>query len=201
MNVTLEDISTIKKKLSFEVPAATVDAEIEKAYQKVAKTAKIKGFRPGKAPRSVIEKYYGPQMEEQALGRLINDSYFKALVEHKVPAIADPEIVESSPLQKGQAFTYQAHVEVKPEIAVKDYTGIALRKEKFLADSSVVDARLEEMRMGRTSQRVVEREEAQDGDEVLIDFEGFVDGVAFAGGKAEGHRLELGSGSFIPGFE
>lgn len=201
MNVTLEDISSIKKKLSFEVPAATVDAEIEKAYQKVAKTAKIKGFRPGKAPRSVIEKYYGPQMEEQALGRLINDSYFKALVEHKVPAISDPEIVDSSALQKGQAFTYQAHVEVKPEIVVKDYTGIALQKEKFLADSSVVDARLEEMRMGRTSQRVVEREQAQDGDEVLIDFEGFVDGVAFAGGKAEGHRLELGSGSFIPGFE
>jgi len=201
MNVTLEDISSIKKKLSFEVPASTVDAEIEKAYQKIAKTAKIKGFRPGKAPRSVIEKYYAPQMEEQALGRLINDSYFKALVEHRVPAIADPEIVESSPLQKGQNFTYQAHVEIKPEVLVKDYTGLFLRKEKFEADPSVVEARLEEMRLGRTSTRIADRDVARDGDHVLIDFEGFVDGVAFPGGKAEGHLLELGSGSFIPGFE
>ena len=139
MNVTVEDLSSIKKKLSFELTAETVDAEIEKAYQKLAKTAKIKGFRPGKAPRSVVEKYYAPQMEEQVLGRLINDSYFKALVEHKVPAISDPEIVESSPLQKGQVFTYQAHVEIKPEVEVKDYTGLSLKKEKFVEDPTVVN--------------------------------------------------------------
>lgn len=201
MNVTVEDLSSIKKKLSFELTAETVDAEIEKAYQKLAKTAKIKGFRPGKAPRSVVEKYYAPQMEEQVLGRLINDSYFKALVEHKVPAISDPEIVESSPLQKGQVFTYQAHVEIKPEVEVKDYTGLSLKKEKFVEDPTVVDQRLDELAIGRTQLQVSDREEAQDGDHVVIDFEGFLDGVAFEGGKADGHVLELGSKTLIPGFE
>jgi len=201
MNVTIEDISSVKKKLSFEVAAETVDVEIEKAYQKIAKTAKIKGFRPGKAPRSVVEKYYAPQVEEQVLGRLINDSYFKALVEHRVAAISDPEIVESSPLQKGQTFTYQAHVEIKPEVEVKDYTGLSLQKEKFEADPTVVDARLDEMAAGRAQLQTVDRDTAQSGDHVTIDFEGFVDGVAFEGGKADGHELELGSGSFIPGFE
>ncbi len=201
MNVTIEDISSVKKKLSFEVAPETVDAAIEKAYQKIAKTSKIKGFRPGKAPRSVLEKHYAPQMEEQVLGRLINDSYFKALVEHRVAAIADPEIVESSPLQKGQTFTYQAHVEIKPEVEVKDYTGLTLQKEKFEEDPTVVDARLEEMAAGGAQLQDAERDAAQNGDTVIIDFEGFVDGVAFDGGKAEGHQLELGSSSFIPGFE
>lgn len=201
MTVKVENISSIKKKLTFEVPAETVNAEIEKAYQKIAKSAKIKGFRPGKAPRSVVEKHYAPQMEEQVLGRLINDSYFKALVEHRVAAITDPEIVESSPLQKGQAFTYQAHVEIKPEVEVKDYAGLTLQKEKFEADPTVVDTRLDEMLAGRAQMQVSERDAAQSGDQVIIDFEGFVDGVAFDGGKAAGHQLELGSGSFIPGFE
>ncbi|MEJ2200361.1 MAG: trigger factor [Desulfuromonadaceae bacterium] len=201
MNVTVEDISSIKKKLSIEVAAEAVNEEWEKAYKKISKSAKIKGFRPGKAPRSVVEKYYAPQLEEQVLGRLINDSYFRALVEHRVAAVADPEIVESSPLQKGEAFSFQAEVEIKPEVAVKDYTGLELKKEKFELDPTVIDARLDEMLAGRAELQTSDRSTAQDGDFVIIDFEGFVDGVAFAGGKAEGHQLELGSGAFIPGFE
>lgn len=201
MNVQIEDVSSIKKKLSFEVAAEQVDAEIKKTYQKIAKTAKVKGFRPGKIPQAVLEKYYAPQMEEQVLGRLINDSYFKALVEHRIAAVSDPEIVESSPLEKGKAFSYEAEVEVKPEIEVKDYTGLVLQKEKFEPDPKVVEDRLEELRAGRSQMEVTSREEARGGDFVVIDFEGFVDGEAFEGGKAEGHVLELGSGTFIPGFE
>jgi trigger factor len=201
MNVQIEDVSSIKKKLSFEVAAEQVDAEIRKTYQKIAKTAKVKGFRPGKIPQAVLEKYYAPQMEEQVLGRLINDSYFKALVEHRISAVSDPEIVESSPLEKGKAFSYEAEVEVKPEIEVKDYTGLILQKESFEPDPQVVKDRLEELRVGRSQMEVSSREEARGGDFVVIDFEGFVDGEAFEGGKAEGHVLELGSGSFIPGFE
>ena len=201
MNVQIEDVSSIKKKLSFEVDAEQVDAEIRKTYQKIAKTAKVKGFRPGKIPQAVLEKYYAPQMEEQVLGRLINDSYFKALVEHRISAVSDPEIVESSPLEKGKTFSYEAEVEVKPEIEVKDYTGLALQKESFEPDPQVVEDRLEELRAGRSQMEVSSREEARGGDSVVIDFEGFVDGEAFEGGKAEGHVLELGSGNFIPGFE
>lgn len=201
MNVKVEDISSIKKKLTFEVAAEKVDAEIDKAYKKIAKTAKIKGFRPGKIPLSVLEKYYAPQMEQQVLTSLINDSYFNALVEHRIPAVSDPEILENSPLEKGKSFSYEAQVEVKPEIEVKDYAGLTLEKEKFELDPSVIQGRLEEMRASRASFEESSREAAELGDFVTIDFEGMIDGVAFEGGKAENFDLELGSGSLIPGFE
>lgn len=201
MTVKIEDISSVKKKLSFEIAAEQVDQEFERALQKVAKSAKIKGFRPGKIPRPVIEQYYGPQVQQQALERLINDSYFKALVEHRISALTDPEIVESAPLEKGKDFSYEAQVEVKPQVEVKDYTGLQLEKEKFEFDPKSLDARLEELRQGRAELKTTTREEAATGDFVTIDFEGSVDGQLFAGGAAQGHVLELGSGSFIPGFE
>jgi trigger factor len=201
MNVRIEDVSSVKKKLSFEVAADTVAAEIDKAYQKIAKSAKIKGFRPGKAPQHMLEKYYASQMEEQVLNRLINDSYFKALVEHRIAAISDPEILENSPLEKGKPFSYSAQVEVKPEVSVKDYQGLALQKEIFAFESKIVDDRLEEMRAARSEMVVSTREAAQTGDFVVIDFEGFVDGTPFEHGKADDYQLELGAGSFIPGFE
>jgi len=201
MNVKVEDISSVKKKLSFEVSVEKVDAAIEKAYQKIGKTAKIKGFRQGKVPRSVLERHYAGQMSEEVLGRLINDSYFKAIVEHRIPAIADPEIVDTSLLEKGQPFSYEAYVEIKPEIEPKDYKGLSLKKEKFVLDPKVVEDRLQEMLASRSQLEVTSRKKARQGDFVTIDFEGFLDGVPFEGGKAEGHVLELGSGSFIPGFE
>jgi len=201
MNVRIEDVSSVMKKLSFEVGADKVDAEIDKAYQKIAKSAKIKGFRPGKIPRHLLEQYYGAQMEEQVLNRLINDSYFKALVDHRIAAISDPEILENSPLEKGKPFTYSAHVEVKPEIEMKDYQGLSLQKEKFEFDSKIVDDRLEEMRAARAEMTVSSRDVARAGDFVVIDFEGFVDDTPFEHGKADDYQLELGSGSFIPGFE
>lgn len=201
MNAKIEDISSVKKKISFEVPAEKVNEEIEKAYKKIAKSAKIKGFRAGKVPQAIIEKTYAPQMEEQVLNRLINDSYFKALVEHRIPAISDPEIVDSSAIEKGQPFTYEAHVEVKPEVEVKDYTGLTLQKERLEAGDEVIEERLEEMRAGRAEKEVTSRKKARTGDFVTIDFEGFLNDVPFAGGKGEDYELELGSGTFIPGFE
>ena len=104
-------------------------------------------------------------------------------------------------IEKGQPFRYEAHVEVKPEFTAKDYVGLELKKEQFQADAEVVDKRLEEMRASRAEMVVASREKARSGDSVVIDFEGFVNGEAFEGGAAEGHLLELGSGSFIPGFE
>jgi trigger factor len=201
MNVKIEQVSSVKKKLSFEVPAEHVSTAIEKAYKKIGSTAKVKGFRPGKIPQAVLEQYYGPQMEQQVLNNLVNDTYFKALVEHKIPAVSGPSIVESSPLARGQVFTYQAEVEVKPDFEPKDYTGLKLQKEKLDADAKAIDERLREMAEGRAEMRPSTRKKAAKGDFVSIDFEGFVDGNPFDGGKAEGHTLELGSGSFIPGFE
>lgn len=201
MNVKVEDVSSIKKKLIFEVAPEAVDKEIVRAFKKIGKTAKIKGFRAGKVPAAVLEKYYGAQMEQEVLGRLINDTYFKALQDHEIPAVGEPSIVDSSGVSKGQAFTYEAEVEIKPQVTAKDYTGLTLEKEKFVADPKAVEGRLEEMRNSRTQLEVSEHEQARQGDSVVIDFEGFIGDEAFAGGKGEDYLLELGSGSFIPGFE
>ncbi|OEU73817.1 MAG: trigger factor [Desulfuromonadales bacterium C00003068] len=201
MNVQVEEISSVKKKICVEVSADRVSDEIAKAYKKIAKTAKIKGFRQGKIPMKVVEQYYAEQMEQEVIGGLINESYYKALMDHKVPAISDPSIENNSGLEKGKPFTFEAHVEVKPEVVAKDYTGFELQKEIIELDDQTVEDRIAEMTGSRDSQEVVDRDDVQNGDFVTIDFEGFVDGVAFAGGAAQDHILELGSGSFIPGFE
>jgi len=201
MNVKVEDISSIKKKLSFEIPVETVDGEFTKAFGKLAKTAKVPGFRPGKVPRSVLERQYGASIEAQVFERLINETFFKALVENKIDAVSAPEIVDNGQLKAGQAFTYEAEVEVRPSVEAKDYTGLELKKETFSVEDKVVEDRLEEMRKSRAKVEKADRKVAQMGDIALIDFEGFIDGEAFAGGKAEGHSLELGSNTFIPGFE
>lgn len=201
MNVKVEDVSSIKKKLIFEVAPERVEKEVRRAYKKIGKSAKVKGFRSGKVPESVLEKYYGAEMEQEVLTRLINETYFKALQENEIPAVGEPSIVDSSGVIKGQAFTYEAEVEVKPDITAKDYTKLALEKEKLVIDPKVVEARLEEMRTSRAQLEVSTRKKARSGDSVVIDFEGFIGDEAFAGGKGEDYLLELGSGSFIPGFE
>ena len=201
MSVKIEEVSSIKKKLIVEVASEKVDKAISKAYKKIGKTAKVKGFRAGKVPESVLEKYYGAQMEQDVLTSLINDTYFKALQENDILAIGEPSIVESSGINKGEAFTYEAEVEIKPEVTAKDYTKLSLEKEKFVADPKAVEGQLEEMRTSKAQLEVTKRKKTREGDSVVIDFEGFIGDEAFDGGKGEDHVLELGSGSFIPGFE
>lgn len=201
MNVKVEDISSVKKQLSFEVPAARVDEEIEAAYKKLAKTAKIKGFRQGKVPRAVLERNYAASVEAQVVERLVSDSYFKALEEQKIIAVSGPEITDSGSLEKGKDYTFQVQVEVQPEVEAKDYLELPLKKETFKDDETLVAARLEEMRLGQAKLEATDRDEAQAGDTVIIDFEGFIGDVAFENGAAEDHSLDLGSNTFIPGFE
>lgn len=201
MNVKVEEISSIRRRLSFEVEAGQVEEAIDGAYAEIAKTAKLKGFRKGKVPRKLLEQFFRPQMEEKVFTRLINDTYFKALVDNEVPVVGQPQITESGAIDRGKPFTYVAEVEVKPEVVAKDYTGLEAKKEKFEFDPQIIEHRLEEMRQMRTEQKVSRRKIAREGDFVTIDFTGYVDGEAFQGGSAEGHQLELGSGSFIPGFE
>lgn len=201
MNVKVEDISSVKKQLSFEVPAVRVDEEIESAYKELAKTAKIKGFRKGKVPRAVLERHYAASVKSQVLERLVSDSYFKALKDEKILAVSGPEITEGGELEKGQPYTFQAQVEVQPDVEAKDYLDLPLKKENFKDDETLVGARLEEMRLGNAKLETTDREAAQSGDTVIIDFEGFIDGVAFENGAAQDHSLDLGSNTFIPGFE
>src|SRR5512139_1620899 len=168
MNVKIEEISSIARKLHFEVAAARVDQEIDRAFRKIGKTAKIKGFRPGKVPLAVLEKYYAGEMEREVLGRLINETYFQALEDHAIPAVGEPRVVERSDIGRGLAFSYQAEIEVKPQVTAKDYLGIPLQKEAFSFDPQVIDGRLEELRASRGQLEVSSRDQAQTGDSVVI---------------------------------
>lgn len=201
MNVRVEDVSPIKKKLFIEVAADAVALELDNAYKKIAKTADVKGFRKGKVPKTILKQQYGPRAQYDASGPLINNSLYKALLEKEIEAVSQPEIVQSGMVEEGQSFSYEAEVEVRPEVVAKDYTGLKLEKEIFSFDEDSVEKQLQQMAESRVQLEVTSRKKAREGDTVIIDFEGFVDGTAFENGAASDYQLELGSNSFIPGFE
>lgn len=201
MTSTVESLSSVKKKISFEIPADRVTTEIEKVFEKIRKRAAIKGFRKGKAPQSLIEKHYSDVMEGDVLKNLFEETYFKALAEHKIFPVSHP-VIDSDEIKRGAPFTYSATVEVLPEIDVKDYRGLEVAKETFAPDESIVEKRLQEMRENMSHLKPLEGDvKAETGLFAIIDFTGYVDGVPFEGGAAESYQLELGSGRFIPGFE
>jgi trigger factor len=201
MLVTVENVSTVKKKISLEIPSEHVSSEIEKVYGEIRRSASIKGFRKGKVPQTVIEKHYGDRMEADVMKNLVNDSYPRALAENGIVPVSTPEF-ESDALKPGEPFKYTVTVETLPEIELKDYRGLQVEKRKFVPDEVVVDGRIKELQDGMAQLKVVEgARPAADGDFVVIDFKGFLDGVPFERGAAEDYVLQLGSKQFIPGFE
>lgn len=201
MQVKVESLSKIKKKINFEIPADRVGAEIDKAFEEIRKRANIKGFRKGKAPRTYIEKHYSAMMEQDVLKSLVKDTYFMALQNEKLFPVALP-VIESDDLKKGEPFKYSATVEVYPEVKIKEYAGLEVVKELYVEDEEIVAGRLKEMQENMAQLKPVEEERpAALGDFLTIDFKGFIDGVQFENGSAEDFHLELGTGRFIPGFE
>lgn len=201
MTSTVESLSSVKKKISFEIPAERVSTEIDKVFGQIQKRAAIKGFRKGKVPRSLVEQNYGSMMEGDVLKNLFDETYFKALADHKIFPVSHP-LIESDEVKRGEPLKYSATVEVLPEIEVGDYSGLQVKKEKFVSDAAPVEARLNEMREGISVLKPLEEDKsAENGHFVVIDFVGSVDGIPFEGGSAESYQLELGSGRFIPGFE
>jgi trigger factor len=201
MQSNVESLSSIKKKIHFEIPAQRVSAEVDKAYAEIRKHAAIKGFRKGKVPMSLIEKHYGQQMAEDVLKNLVNETYFQALGEHGINPIGYPAI-EGGDLKIGEPLKYSATIEVFPQVELKEYQGLELEKEQFVQDEAAVDARIKEMQENMAQLvPAPEGHAAELSDFVTFDFVGSVDGVPFEGGSAEDFQLELGSGRFIPGFE
>ena len=185
--------------LSIVVAADVFEAACEKSYRKNVRNINIQGFRQGKAPRKIIEKLYGPEIfYDDAMNECIPDAYEAAVSEAGLKVVSQPSITEVD--VKDGEFLFTAVVYVKPEVSVKDYKGIEAEKEEVAVSAEDVEAELARMQTRNARQVSVERE-AKKGDVVNLDFEGFVDGVAFEGGKGEKFDLELGSGMFIPGFE
>jgi trigger factor len=201
MAVKVEDVSPIKKKILFDISWLEVKKELDTVYKNVGKKAKIKGFRQGRVPRNVLESLYKEHAEDEAISNLVNRYYWEALKENKINAVAQPDI-DNNGLESEKNFTFTAIVEVEPIIEPTGYAGLELEKEKYEVKDSDVEARLEEVRdMFSTMEEVEVDRGVSEGDFVVIDFEGFVNGKPLKEMKAENYLLEVGSKRFVPGFE
>lgn len=188
-------------KLEFTVEAAKFDEAIKKVYAKSAKYFNIPGFRKGKAPMNIVEKYYGDEIfYEDAFNEVVPEVYEKELKENNIEAVSRPDI-DVKQIGKGQDLIFTAVVQTKPEVKLGKYKGIELKKVEYNVSDADVDHELGHMQEKNARLVSVEDRAVENGDITVIDFEGFVDGKAFEGGKAENHELTIGSNTFIPGFE
>lgn len=199
--IKIEDISSVKKKLSFDIPWADVKSELDTVYRKVGRTAKIKGFRPGKIPRAILERYYREQAEEETVAGLVNRFYWQTLQEKEIPAVTHPQI-EQKGIEPEKDFSFSAIVEVEPLIDPQDYLGLELEKEDPAVTEAELEKRLQDIRqMFATMEDMNEDRGLMEGDFATLDFSGTIDGEALKDLKAENHLLEIGSKTFVPGFE
>ncbi|MCI5649734.1 MAG: trigger factor [Fusicatenibacter sp.] len=201
MSVQVEKLEKNMAKLTIEVPAEDLEKALEAAYQKQKKNISIPGFRKGKVPRAMVEKMYGPAVfYEDAVNALIPEQYSKAADESGLDIVSRPEInVEQ--IEKGKTFIFTAEVAVKPEVTLGEYKGLEVPKADTEVTDEEVEAELKKEQDKNARTINVEDRPAADGDTVTLDFEGFVDDVAFEGGAGKDYPLTLGSHSFIPGFE
>lgn len=201
MSVKLEKLEHNMAKLTIEVPTEELEKAVEKVYQSQKKNISIPGFRKGKVPRAMVEKMYGAEVFYQdAANEIIPDAYEAALKEVEEEIVSMPEI-DVVQMKKGEPFIFTAEVALKPEVKLGQYKGVEVDKIDVTVSDEEVDAEIEKEREKNARTVEVTDRAVKDGDTVSLDFEGFVDGVAFEGGKGENYPLTIGSGAFIPGFE
>lgn len=202
MQVTVEDISSVKKKLWVEIPQETVSQEMDKAYQDLKKKVRVKGFRPGKTPRSVLERLYRKNVQIDVGTRLIQESFVDAIKEKNLTVLGEPQI-EPQELNETQPYQYEAIFEVNPEIEPIDYQGLVLKKYIYEISQVEVDAQLRALQKNFTRYIPIdETRPAREGDFLLIDYEGFKDGQPFSDiQKTENFTLELGKGQILKEFD
>ena len=201
MSLQVEKLEKNMAKLTIEVSAEELEKAIQGAYLKNKNKITIPGFRKGKAPRKMIEQMYGKEVfYEDAANALIPEAYEKALEECTEEIVSSPKI-DVTQLEAGKPFIFTAEVALKPEVTLGTYKGVKVDKVEVEVSEEEVDAEINKERENNSRTITVEDRAVKDGDMTVIDFEGFVDGVAFEGGKGEDYPLTIGSGAFIPGFE
>lgn len=201
MSVQVEKLENSMAKLTIEVPAEELEKALQSAYMKNKDKISIPGFRKGKVPRQMVEKMYGPEIfYEDAANELIPEAYEKAVEECGEDIVSSPEI-DVIQIEKGQPFIFTAEVALKPEVKLGKYKGVKVEMSETTVTDEEVDAEINKERERNARNIEVTDRAVKDGDMTVIDFEGFVDGVAFDGGKGENYPLTIGSGAFIPGFE
>ena len=201
MSLQVEKLENNMAKLTIEVSAEELEKAIEKVFQKQKKNISVPGFRKGKVPRQMVEKMYGKEVfYEDAANELIPAAYEKAYDECEEEIVSSPKIAIVQ-LEAGKPFIFTAEVALKPEVELGTYKGVKVDKVEVTVTDAEVDAEVEKERERNARSVSVTDRAVKDGDQTVIDFEGFKDGVAFEGGKGENYPLTIGSGQFIPGFE
>lgn len=201
MAAKTEQVEKNLVKLTFEVSPEEFEKAVNNAYKKNAKRFNIPGFRKGKAPKAIVEKYYGKGVfYDDAINMVLPAAYDAALKEAELQAVARPEI-DVEEMKDGEPVVFVALVTTKPEVELGEYKGIEVDKIEYTVTDEEVDKDLEATQKKNARLIDVDDRAVQNGDIAVLDFEGFVDGEAFAGGKGEGYELEIGSNTFIPGFE
>lgn len=201
MNVQVEDLGKNMVKLTVEVDAGTVDAAIKSAYNKQKNKIAIPGFRKGKVPQVMIEKMYGPDVFYEDAVNIMLDTQYAAVVDQSGVDIVSRPTIEVTQIEKGQPFIFTAEVAKRPEVTLGKYNGVTVTKIDTSVKDEEIDAEIEQQRENNARTVTVTDRAVQEGDTAVIDYEGFVDGVAFEGGKGENHALEIGSHTFIDTFE
>lgn len=201
MKTSIEKVSNLERKMNIQVPAAVVQTAFDKVFQGLQKDANLKGFRKGKAPLTMIKSMYGHQVKQDVAQELIQQHYYKAIIEHKLEPISWPHFEFDVP-EADQDFAFSAAFEVRPEIKLNKIDGLEVEKEAYNFDENKITQVLENIRASKAVlMPVTDSRQAQMGDVSVVDFDGYVDGKPLEGGKGENYHLELGSKNFIEGFE
>jgi len=201
MKVQVENTGPFEKKISFEIPRDVVSLEVDSTYRALNSKVKVKGFRPGKVPRSILERYYRAQVESEVITKLIEDSYGKAVEENHLTPVTAPNVVDRA-FEPGKDFTYTVTVEVKPEVSVEGYRGLEVEKPAVQVREEEVDARLKGLQDVHAQLKPVEADRpVQEKDLVVVDFEGSLGGKPLEGWKVKDHLAEVGSQSLVGGLD
>jgi trigger factor len=202
MQVTIEELSSVKKTLHIEIPQDQVVRELDSAYSKLKKTAKIKGFRPGKAPRSVLERMFKKDVHADVSSKLIQESFINVLKEKDLKIIGNPQL-DPPELRVDGPYAYEATIEVKPDIGDIDFKGLNLDKTQYTIDDKEIDSQLKALQKNLATQKPIEDDRpAREGDHVMITYEGLKDGKPFTETqRTENFTLKIGEGSILEDFD
>ena len=201
MKTSVEEISSIKKKVLIEIPEDQVNKEVESFYKDLGKKAKIKGFRPGKVPRNILERYFKDYVKTEVVQKLIQDTYPQALSETDLQPVSPP-VIDPGEFEGGKSFQYSAVIEVKPDIKLEGYTGLKIEGKKEEVKDEEVEERLRALQNLHANLKTIsEARPIQAGDYVIVDYEASMGGKPLEGGKAIDFTVEVGSGQFIPALE
>ncbi len=201
MKVQIENTGPYERKIFFEIPKDVVTREVESQYKSLNQSVKLKGFRPGKVPRSILERYYRTQVETEVVSKLIGDSYEKAVEEYHLSPVASPQVLDRT-FEAGQDFKYTVTVEVKPEVSVEGYRGLAVEKPAVVVTEDEVEASLKMIQDSHAQLKPLETDRPlQEKDFAVIDFEGSLDGKPLEGWKVKDHMVEVGSKTLVGGLD